>query len=81
MLEADTVRVEFACPPAGRFTTLLLSELNMPPKEFVERLTGPVKPSMLVSVITAWPVPPCFSERDVGLAVIRKSGPVTFTGM
>ena len=43
----------------------------------VERLTLPEKPRTLVRVMVDWPVWPALMISREGLAVIRKSGPVT----
>ena len=75
------MRVVFACPPAERFTLVLASCADAVPYENSERFTVPAKPMMLVRVMMDWPVWPCLRVREAGSAVIRKSGPVTFTRM
>ena len=47
----------------------------------VLRETVPLKPKMLVRLMIDWAVPPCLMVSESGLALIRKSGPVTLTGM
>jgi len=64
----------FADPPAERLTGLPLNEVVR--DEDDDRVTGPVKLSMLDRESVDCPDPPCGIERKEGVPEMLKSGPV-----
>src|SRR5437899_1620461 len=74
-----TVRVVLASTPGVRLMKLFVSDADIVPEKLVERLIGPVKPRMLVSVMVDWPVWPCFIVWEAGVALMMKSGGTTAT--
>ncbi len=76
----ETVRVEFAVPPATRTTLFGVKVVVRPLEEtLADRLTVPVKPFRPFSVTVDEPVEPTCIVRDVGLEVTLKSHTMTVT--
>jgi len=78
---ALTLSVEVLCPPGVRVTDELLSDVFGPGLEetAVERVTVPVNPFRLVTVITLVPDEPRGRLRDDGLMEMEKSDMMTRT--
>ncbi len=71
----DTVRVEVADVPEGTMTLVGLREGVGPAGETVAaKLTGPLKPLMLVTVMVAVPDEPWRNVMEEGFDAIVKSG-------
>ncbi len=69
------LRVDVADPPGVTETTVGLKLVDGPTGEIVDvRLTLPLKPLMLVTVIAEVAQEPCAMLRALGLAAIVKSG-------
>jgi hypothetical protein len=73
----ETVKVELAEPPEVSVTFVGFRDTTR--LEDAERLTVPVKPLRLVTVIVESAEDPRGIVRNVGVAMMLKSGPVTFT--
>ena len=68
------VRVELADPPAGGERLVGLKDVEVPDTVEAVRLTEPVNPPVLVTVIVDGAEPPVWILRVDGLALIIKSG-------
>ncbi len=74
-LDVQTVRVDVADPPDGTETTIMLKLVDGPLGEIVDdRVTLPLKPLRLVTVIVDVAQEPCTMVRALGLAAMAKSG-------
>ncbi len=64
--------------PIGRISrAVLILAIALLGNPATLRLTVPVKPLILVTVMVEAPVEPCLTTSELGLAEIEKSGPTT----
>ncbi len=74
-LDVQTLRVDVADPPDVTETTVGLKLVEGPAGEIVDdRVTLPLKPLTLVTVIVEVAQEPCTMLRALGLAAMVKSG-------